>query len=416
MNGVRQQLLLIIFAIFIVTLSSSSATVEPFYDAVQEDLEGIWYTENRYFFIDDTGELTNIEPISREIIHDFGGAFTVNNIDVTGSIYLDHTHSGGTRHAHVINYFGFFVSFNEIDVDWNVPGAGSGYESWKRIAYTGNIDQALIGTANTLTLAQGFIKSPKLAGDLRLYYLTGNSPNVDEEIEGSCGGNAQLNGTIDLLSGEFVGTLQYNNYCDAEDSGGFSVNGYADFTGQTDLAMKTPRYFLYDFVNLNFVQGDVSFSFTGRRGMNFTVYPKSSLFSYVKKDNCAGLSYWVKDYFVSLTKGPDYVEIMSIIGRYYDPVYGYVEPNVEDTILTNDVDEWASSGKMILAGAKGVQGGDTGIRITYLSATEYLVEADTDGDGAYDDFNSGTLLFSELLSSRCVRKFRGLPWLMLLLD
>ena len=41
MNGVRQQLLLIIFAIFIVTLSSSSATVEPFYDAVQEDLEGI---------------------------------------------------------------------------------------------------------------------------------------------------------------------------------------------------------------------------------------------------------------------------------------------------------------------------------------------------------------------------------------
>ena len=413
MNGVRQQLLLIIFAIFIVTLSSSSATVEPLYDPVQEDLEGIWYTENRYFFIDDTGELTNIEPISREIIHDFGGAFTVNNTNVTGSIYLDHTHSGGTRHAHVINYFGFFVSFNEIDVDWNVPGAGNGFESWKRISYTGSTEQALIDTGNVLALAQGFIKSPKLAGDLTLYYLNGNSPNVDAEIEGSCGGNAQLNGTIDLLTGEFVGTLQYNNYCDAEESGGFSVNGYADFTGKTNLASKTPLYFLYDFVNLTFVLGDVSFSFTGRRGMNFTVSPRSNLFSYVKKDSCASLSYWVKDYFVRLTDGSDYVDVMSIIGRYYDPVYGYVEPSVEDTIRINDTDEWASSGKMILAGAEGVQGGETRIRITYLSATDYLVEADTDGDGAYDDFNSGTLLFSELPSSRCIR---GLPWLMLLLD
>ena len=104
---------------------------------------------------------------------------------------------------------------------------------------------------------------------------------------------------------------------------------------------------------------------------------------------------------------------MSIIGRYYDPVYGYIELNVEDTILTYNADEWASSGKIVLAGAEGTQGGNTGIRITYLNANEYLVEADTDGDGAYDDYNSGTLLFSEISRTRCVK---GLPWLMLLLD
>ena len=379
----------------------------------QEDLEGIWYTEDRYFFINGSGELTNIEPISMEVIHNFSGSFTVNNSYVTGSIYLDHTPSGGIRNDHDINYSGFFVGPNEIDMDWDVPGAGAGLQTWKRIEYSGNTNRALINSGNVLVLAQGFMKSRRPASYLTLYYLNGNLPNVDAEIEGSCGGNAQLNGSIDLQSGEFVGTLQYNNYCDAEDSGGFSVNGYANFTGRTDLVSKTPLYFLYDFVSLSFVLNDVSFSFTGRRGMNFTVFPQSSLFSYVKKDNCSGISYWVKDYFIRHSDGPGYRDIVSIIGRYYDPVYGYVEPSVEDTIRINDADEWASNGKMILTGAEGVQGGYTKIRIKYLSATEYLVEADTDGDGAYDDFNSGILLFAKLPRLRC---FKGLPWLILLLD
>ena len=349
-----------------------------------------------------------------EVIHNFSGSFTVNNSYVTGSIYLDHTPSGGIRNDHDINYSGFFVGPDEIDMDWDVPGAGAGLQTWKRIEYSGNTNRALINSGNVLVLAQGFMKSRRPASYLTLYYLNGNLPNVDVEIEGSCGGNAQLNGSIDLQSGEFVGTLQYNNYCDAEDSGGFNVNGYADFTGQTDIANKTPLFFLYDFVNLTFVLENESFSFTGRRGMNFTVSPRVSLFSSVKADNkCAGVSDWVKDYFIRLVRGPGYNDIMSVIGRYYNPISGYVEPSVEDTIRVNDADEWASSGKMVLTGAKGVQGGNTRIRITYQSSTEYQVEADTDGDGAYDDFNSGTLLFSELPSSRCIR---GLPWLMLLLD
>jgi hypothetical protein len=111
----------------------------------QKDLEGIWFTENRYYLIDDKGELTNIDPKPGEIIHDFRGAFTVNKKIITGSIYIDHTPSGGIRNVHYINYFGFFQSSDEINMDWDVPGAGTGSESWKRISYTDSTDLNIFG-------------------------------------------------------------------------------------------------------------------------------------------------------------------------------------------------------------------------------------------------------------------------------
>jgi hypothetical protein len=99
----------------------------------QGTLEGIWFTENRYFFIDDMGELIDVEPISTELIHDFSGTFTVDNRNVTGTVYLDHTPTGGVRNWHDINYSGLFANANEIDMDWDVPGAETGMENWRRV-------------------------------------------------------------------------------------------------------------------------------------------------------------------------------------------------------------------------------------------------------------------------------------------
>jgi hypothetical protein len=117
---------------------------------------------------------------------------------------------------------------------------------------------------------------------------------------------------------------------------------------------------------------------------------------YVFTDNNTGISYWLKDWILRHTHGEGYTEIVSAIGRFYDPDYGYVELSIEEGILIYAEDDRPSSGKLVLTGAEGTQGGDTKIRITHLSATEYLVEADTNGDGAYD-YNSGTLLFADLL-------------------
>ena len=174
------------------------------------------------------------------------------------------------------------------------------------------------------------------------------------------------------------------------------MNGPADFTGLTNLANQLPWHNQFFFTDVTCVRDGRSFTINGRKGINHMMSPSILLLSYLKEDDNTGISYWIKDYFIPLTDGPDYVEIMWInYGRFYDPDYGYVVLSVEETIRTYDSDEWASSGKLILTGAEGTQGGNTKIRITYLSATEYLVEADTNGDGAYD-YNSGTLLFADL--------------------
>ena len=38
----------------------------------------------------------------------------------------------------------------------------------------------------------------------------------------------------------------------------------------------------------------------------------------------------------------------------------------------------------------------TGVRLTAIDETECRVEADTNGDGDYDDYDSGPILWTEL--------------------
>jgi hypothetical protein len=316
---------------------------------------------------------------------------------VTGHSWLDHQHNATSeRHISDIYYDGQFVNANEIDADWDVPNALNGISKWYRMPYEGIYDQALIDTENALILAQGFMMSPRIIGFLPIIYLTGTSASVDGTKEGSCGGTAHVMGTIDDQTGEYNGMVQYTNFCDGEDTVGYTVNGTADFKGLTDLVSKKPLHKQYTFAELNFVLDDQSFTFYGKKGDKFTLTPNVHYRSFVKIDDNSGISYWTKDYFIQEIHGPDYGDVVALTGRYYDPDYGYVESSVEETLRGYDGDDWVSSGKLVLTGAEGAQGGDTKIRITYLSTTEYLVEADTDGDGAYDDYNSGSLLYSEL--------------------
>jgi hypothetical protein len=351
---------------------------------------------DRYHFINETGELINVEPVFNEIIHDFSGNFVVGS--VTGNSWLDHQHNETSeRHITNIYYDGQFVNANEIEADWDVPNALNGISKWKRVPYEGIWDQALIDSENALILAQETLLSGNMGMQMYIYYLNGKTTNVVDSIQvGSCGGNKILNGIIDALSGEFTGTLQYNDFCDDVRTDGFTVNGNAETAGYTDLDNNIGMDFQNTFKDLTYVLGENSFSFNGRKAIDRTVSPHAVLLSYVFTDNNTGISYWLKDWVFRHIHGDGYFENVSVIGRFYDPDFGYVELSIEEGIVIYAEDYWPSSGKLVLTGAEGTQGGDTKIRITYLSATEYLVESDTNGDGAYD-YNSGTLLFEDLL-------------------
>ena len=51
-------------------------------------------------------------------------------------------------------------------------------------------------------------------------------------------------------------------------------------------------------------------------------------------------TYWLKDVQVSLAEGAGYTDITNMTGRYYEPVYGYVDMSIGNTIHINDVDGW----------------------------------------------------------------------------
>jgi len=373
---------------------------------------------DRYYYFDEAGELINVEGALGETVYDFSGEFTVENKSVTATTWLDHQENAGViRHTHDINLDGHFVTSNEIYFDWDVPTAGSGTAKWYRVPYTGKTDQAQITAENASILAVNTWISGNTGASLGifgavqeaqqeievnpgydiLYILENivmqidplNSPStslvgavetVSETIDGDCGGNALVSGTGDDQTGEVIGTVAFHNYCEA----GATLNGNADLYGYIDLISEELVYYVFNFRNLTVqVTGD-SFTLAGTMGADFRTSPPEELLSYAVTDDM-GESYWLKDLIIQLTLGLDYIEIINSKGRYYDPEYGYVVIVIEEEIRISDSDLWPSSGSMLLMGALG-----TKVRLTFLSANEYLVEADTDGDGAYDDYNSGT--------------------------
>jgi len=345
---------------------------------------------------------------------------------------LDHQHAGGViQHDHIINYSGLFVSSDEIDMDWDVPGANTGSEIWSRVPYTGETGQAVITAQNASILAVnawlggeigssvgivGAVEESSMTTSVSLGMLDilfifdnvvlqvdlgdeGNGPivgalvEVNETENGSCGGSMQVIGNVDDLTGEFEATVSLNNYCEE----GITLNGNADMTGEIDMVSDDFLNYLLTFTALSVQQDSLSVTLDGRMFANFELSPFLILLSYAVTDNTVVKSYWLKDLIVRIIENFDNEEITDLTGRYYDPDYGYVNLVLEESIRINDTDMWPSSGKMVLIGAVVGQGGNTKARLTFLSATEYLVEADTDGDGAFDDYNSGTLLWSELL-------------------
>ena len=349
----------------------------------QVDLEGIWYTENRYFFIDDTGILINVEPIEGDVIYDFSGSLTVDNDKVTGTINLDDQPLGGIRNKRDITYSGFFVNQDEIEMDWDVPNVDSGKEIWRKVPYTGNTVQAVITGQNALELARYTWIVADVGGKLPVFYIEGpENPGFVFTIDGLCGGTAAINGQKDA-DGFFDGTLTYNDFCEED----FIYDGDAEFVGRTDLVDNAPFYFLYNFFDISIANEDGLFTFNGIKGSNFMESPSILLMSYVLGGGGLDKSYWINELELEYLESNNF-EISAANGRFYDPEFGYVELSVEELIQINSTDRWPSSGAMILTGAQG-----TKARLTFLNATEFLVEADTDGDGAYDDPNSGPQLW-----------------------
>ena len=122
---------------------------------------------------------------------------------------------------------------------------------------------------------------------------------------------------------------------------------------------------------------------------NLYASPIDAHMDILMRDDSTGKVFWSHNYFLSITGGANYIDFY-ILGRYYDPDYGYVDSESTTDFRIYDGDVWPSQGVLIIEGETGIAGGSTMARLTAGPPGIYEVDADTNGDGTWD-WNSGQL-------------------------
>jgi hypothetical protein len=200
-------------------------------------------------------------------------------------------------------------------------------------------------------------------------------PDLDETVDGECGGSYTIGGDVNALTGDISnGTIVYNGFCDA----GVTLTGTVLFSGQIDpITEEMNLDFTFDDVTVT--ESDISGTIAGTAAYDVGIDTGSMTFKDIYiHDNSLSKTYWFHDFVIAGTDESSSYS-MTIDGRYYDPDYGYIDFSTEEpfTILTDD--ENPSDGVLVAQGRDG-----TKARLTALSSTTYMVEADTNGDGTFE--------------------------------
>ena len=184
---------------------------------------------------------------------------------------------------------------------------------------------------------------------------------------------------FDDQTGEFTGTLSFNGYC----SEGVTLSGSATFSGTFDDVNGEFSVFTVSIASLTVSSAGDSFTTSGTISFSFQTSPTTMTADLLMRDNTTLEVFWVYNYSITTVDGLNYEEI-SFTGRFYHPNYGYVSISTPTPIRIYDGDMWPSQGVLVVSGA-----GGTGARLTADISFSYMVEADTDGDGNFDNYDSG---------------------------
>lgn len=227
-----------------------------------------------------------------------------------------------------------------------------------------------------------------LNNSLESVYLP--SPSLDaaqattsesDTIYGNCGGFMSYNITVDDVDGSFDGSFTFSSYC----ADGTTIDGGASFNGVVDVVTG-------DFIEVNFsfdtlTSGDLTLD--GEIIIDYTVTPIEITFNAYTQDLSLKKVYWIKEYTITIDEFTGFVEV-EIVGTFYHPDYGYVTISTPDPLTIHDGDEWPTSGTLLVMGAS-----NTKAQLIATSNLTFMVEADLDGDDAYE-WNSEVMSWEDL--------------------
>ena len=194
----------------------------------------------------------------------------------------------------------------------------------------------------------------------------------------------------DDSSGVFFGTMQFFSYC----FDGVSLTGSASITGRVEPLSLLFLTLDITFDSLTAVSSGDSFTGSGSMSYDYTTLSTTATLNMDLRDDSTseifrldGVSFTITDVTPSLFR----VAING--GKFFHPDFGHVTVSTASGASLEFVvgDEFPRSGVFTLSGA-----GGTASKLTVLSNTQYMVTADTNGDGAFDDFASANLLWADL--------------------
>lgn len=202
---------------------------------------------------------------------------------------------------------------------------------------------------------------------------------------GECGGSVTGTMQVNNVTGDVSGTLVFNDLCEmgSYSSGTITITGNGDWASDDmDITMN------FDDFSVVSDADDVDATMNGSVRLITDGSTDTMTMNIYLKDNGTGDYYWMEDYVLEMYYG-DYADTMEVSGRFYSPEYGYVTLTTTTAFVVDFDDYYPSEGVLIAAGA-----GNTRAKLTVLSSTSYMVEADENGDGTYE-WDSGELYWDE---------------------
>ena len=228
-------------------------------------------------------------------------------------------------------------------------------------------------TLKIIQFAQDTIDSLGLSDPTRS--LTRNEVSETEQFEGSCGGGATLSITFDDETGEFGGSITFDDFCEDNEI----TSGEIMFSGTLDPDTVEFDSFTMVFDSLTVTSNNESFTTTGELAVSSTGSTTHTEMDIIFEDNLTGQAVWFENFTIDTTASEigGFTEI-SIAGRYYDWVHGFVTVTTVSPLRVMGSDEWPSAGEYIL------EGDSSSAHIEVLSNTTFQLSVDEDGDGNYD--------------------------------
>jgi len=215
-----------------------------------------------------------------------------------------------------------------------------------------------------------------------------------DTLFGSCGGSVYYDVSLDSIFGDFSGTADFREYCDASNPD-LVLDGITDFAGDYEVFSLEIDDFSFICRDLNVTSSAGSYVLNGSLNGSVSAAQADLTTSSVLQDTGTGKTYWLKDFVIKAFRGNGFVEI-ELSGRYYDHDHGYVDVFSSEPFRVYDYEDWPASGILTMEGAEGEQGGKTVARLIVLDGDLFMIEADMDGDGIFDDYNSEPLRWSDI--------------------